>query len=209
MNMKTPIRLLLADDHAVMRAGLANMLNSEGGFLVVGEADDGATTLELYRKLRPDLVLLDVSMPGMDGIETLRQLRAEHAQASVLMLSSSDAEEDIIHSFHAGASGYVSKTARPEDLMAAILACHRGEKVMSPVIAQRLAEQAAGKPLTEREMEVLVLLRKGLNNPEIAELLHVSRHTAKAHVAAILLKLEAADRTEAVTRGFERGLLKA
>ncbi len=207
--MKTPLRLLLADDHAVMRAGLANMLNSEEGFEVAGEAGDGATTLKLYRLLKPDLVLLDVSMPGMDGIETLRQLRAGHPQARVLMLSSSDAEEDILHSFHAGASGYVSKTARPEDLTAAIHACLRGEKVMSPVIAQRLAEQSAGKPLTEREMEVLVLLRKGLNNPEIAELLRVSRHTAKAHVAAILVKLEAADRTEAVARGFERGLLKA
>jgi DNA-binding NarL/FixJ family response regulator len=124
------------------------------------------------------------------------------------MLSSSDAEEDIVHSFHAGASGYISKTARPAELFAAILACYAGQRVMSPTIERRLAEQSAGQPLTVRETEVLGLLRKGLTNPEIAELLGITRRTAKAHVAAILVKLEAADRTEAVTRGFERGLLK-
>ena len=206
--MKPPLQLLLTDDHAVMRAGLANMLNAQAGFRVVGEADDCAATLELYRKLKPDLLLLDIAMPEVDGIETLRLLRAEHPQARVLMLSSSDAEEDIIHSFHAGASGYISKSARPAELFAAILACHAGQRVMSPTIERRLAEQSAGQPLTVRETEVLGLLRKGLTNPDIAELLGITRRTAKAHVAAILVKLEAADRTEAVTRGFERGLLK-
>jgi DNA-binding NarL/FixJ family response regulator len=125
---------LLTDDHAVMRAGLANMLNAQAGFRVVGEADDCAATLELYRKLKPDLLLLDIAMPEVDGIETLRRLRAEHPQARVLMLSSSDAEEDIIHSFHAGASGYISKSARPAELFAAILACYAGQRVMSPNI---------------------------------------------------------------------------
>jgi DNA-binding NarL/FixJ family response regulator len=204
----SPLKLLLVDDHAVMRAGLANMLNAQSSFRVVGEADDCAATLELYHKLKPDLLLLDIAMPGLDGIETLRRLRAEHPRARVLMLSSSDAEEDIVHSFHAGASGYISKTARPAELFAAILACHAGRQVMSPMIERRLAEQSAGQPLTVRETEVLGLLRKGLTNPDIAELLGITRRTAKAHVAAILVKLEASDRTEAVTRGFERGLLK-
>jgi len=203
-----PLQLLLTDDHAVMRAGLANMLNAQSSFRVVGEADDCAATLELYHKLKPDLLLLDIAMPGLDGIETLRRLRAEHPRARVLMLSSSDAEEDIVHSFHAGASGYISKTARPSELFAAILACHAGQRVMSPTIERRLAEQSAGQPLTARETEVLGLLRKGLTNPDIAELLGITRRTAKAHVAAILVKLEASDRTEAVSRGFERGLLK-
>ena len=206
--MKHPLQLLLTDDHAVMRAGLANMLNSRPDFRVVGEADDCAATLELYRKLKPDLLLLDIAMPGLDGIETLRRLRAEHPGACVLMLSSSDAEEDIVHSFHAGASGYISKSANPVELFAAIRACHAGQRVMSPNIERRLTEQSAGQPLSVRETEVLGLLRKGLTNPDIAELLGITRRTAKAHVAAILVKLEAADRTEAVTRGFERGLLK-
>lgn len=206
--MKAPLQLLLTDDHAVMRAGLANMLNAQPAFRVVGEAGDCAGTLELYRQLEPDLLLLDIAMPGLDGIETLRALRAESPQACVLMLSSSDAEEDIVHSFHAGASGYVSKTALPAELFAAIVACHAGQRVMSPNIERRLNEQAAGQPLSVRETEVLGLLRKGLTNPEIARMLGVARRTVKAHVAAILVKLEAADRTEAVARGFERGLLK-
>ena len=206
--MKSPIRLLLTDDHALMRAGLANMLNANPAFKVVGEADDCATTLKLYRQFKPDLLLLDIAMPELDGIETLRRLRAEHPQAHVLMLSSSDMEEDIVHSFHAGATGYVTKTARPAELFAAIIACHEGKRVMSPGIERRLAEQSAGRPLSEREVEVLALLRKGMTNPDIARLLGITPRTAKAHVAAILVKLEVADRTEAVSRAFERGLLK-
>ena len=206
--MIAPIRLLLADDHAVMRSGLANMLNVNPAFRVVGEADDGRKALELYRRLKPDVLLLDVTMPGLDGIETLRLLRAEHPGARVLMLSSSETEEDIVQSFQAGAAGYVTKTARPAELAAAIKQVHAGERVMSPVVERCLAEQVPGSTLTPREVEVLSLLRQGMSNPDIARLLAITRHTAKAHVAAILAKLEATDRTEAVTRGFERGLLK-
>jgi DNA-binding NarL/FixJ family response regulator len=206
--MNSPIRLLLADDHAVMRSGLANMLNVNPSFQVVGEADDGTKALELFRQLQPDVLLLDVTMPGQDGIETLRQLRAEYPGARVLMLSSSEAEEDIVHSFHAGARGYVTKAARPAELAAAIQAVHAGQRVMSAAVERRLAEQSAGSPLSPREIEVLVLLRQGMSNPDIARLLNITRHTAKAHVAAILVKLEAADRAQAVARGFERGLLK-
>ena len=124
------------------------------------------------------------------------------------MLSSSDAEEDIVQALAAGACGYVSKTARPAELTAAILAVHAGERAVSPALESRLAERAASSPLTAREIEVLHLLRKGLTNPDIGRLLGISPRTAKAHVAAILEKLEAADRTEAVTRAFERVLLK-
>lgn len=206
--MKNPIRLLLADDHAVMRSGLANMLNVNPAFRVVGEADNGNKALELFRRLNPDVLLLDVTMPGMDGIETLRLLRKEKPDARVVMLSSSEAEEDIVQSFQAGASGYVTKTARPAELAEAIQAVHAGGRVMTPAVERRLAEQSAGSALSPREVEVLKLLRQGMSNPDIARILHITRHTAKAHVAALLVKLEAADRTEAVTRGFERGLLK-
>jgi DNA-binding NarL/FixJ family response regulator len=206
--MNPPIRLLLADDHAVMRSGLANMLNVNPAFRVVGEADDGEATLRLYRSLQPDVLLLDVTMPSIDGIDTLRQLRKESPGARVLMLSSSEADEDIVQSFQAGACGYVMKTARPAELTAAIQAVHAGRKVMSQSVERRLAEQPPSAPLTAREVEVLALLRKGMTNPEIARLLHITTRTAKAHVAAILMKLDASDRTEAVAHGFERGLLK-
>jgi DNA-binding NarL/FixJ family response regulator len=206
--MTTPIRLLLADDHAVMRAGLANMLNANPAFCVVGEADDCETTLDLYRKLHPDVVLLDVAMPGSDGIETLRRLRSQSSKARILMLSAWDKEEDIVHSLQAGAAGYITKSAQPEELVAAILDCHQGRRVMSVAIERMLSEQSAGSRLSVREVEVLNLLRKGFNNPDIAHLLGIARRTVKAHVAAVLLKLDAADRAEAVARGFERGLLK-
>lgn len=206
--MSSPIRLLLVDDHAVMRAGLANMLNVNPAFQVVGEADDGEPAIELCRRLRPDVVLLDVTMPGMDGIETLRRLRRDVADVRVLMLSSSEAEEDILQSIRSGACGYISKAARPAELVAAIQSVHAGRRVMSPSLERRLAEMDKDTSPTSRELEVLTLLRKGMSNPDIARLLAITPRTVKAHVAALLVKLDAADRAEAVARGFERGLLK-
>ena len=206
--MSAPIRLLLIDDHAVMRAGLANMLNATNGFKVVAGADDAQSGLALYRQHKPDVTLLDVSMPGMSGMECLRALRSEYPAARVLMLSSSDAEEDIIQALEAGACGYVIKSARPAELTAAILDAHAGKRVVSAAIESRIAGHASGTTLTTREIEVLHLLRKGMTNPDIGRILGITPRTAKAHVAAILEKLGAADRTEAVARAFERGLLK-
>lgn len=202
------IRLVLVDDHAVMRAGLANMLNVNPSFRVVGEADDGEPAIALCRTLRPDVVLLDVTMPGLDGIETLRRLKRDLPDVRVLMLSSSEAEEDILQSMRSGACGYISKAARPAELVAAIQAAHAGSRVISPSLEKRLAEMSADTSLTGRELEVLTLLRKGMSNPDIARILQITPRTAKAHVASILVKLDAADRAEAVARGFERGLLK-
>lgn len=203
-----PIRILLIDDHAVMRAGLANMLNANSRFQVVAGADDGEGGLALYRQHHPDVTLLDISMPEMNGIDCMRLLRVECPTARVLMLSSSDAEEDIVQALQAGACGYISKSARPTELTTAIIDAHAGKSVISAAIASRIADHASSPTLTAREIEVLHLLRKGMTNPDIGRLLGISPRTAKAHVAAILDKLGAADRTEAVARGFERGLLK-
>ena len=206
--MNLPIRLLLVDDHAVMRAGLANMLNANPNFRVIADADDGKTALVLFRQHKPDVTLLDVMMPSLSGIDCLRLLLDEFPDARVLMLSSSEADEDIAQALDAGAFGYVNKTALPADLIAAIQAAHAGKSTISPEVQRRLAERAATQKLSGREIEVLHLMRKGMSNPQIGQLLGITARTAKAHVAAILQKLEVSDRTEAVARGFERGFLK-
>ena len=208
MTSPEKIRLLLVDDHAVMRAGLESVLNTNPRFQVVAGASDAVAALALYAEHLPDVVLLDIHMPHLNGIECLRRLRAAHPGARVLMLTSSEAEEDIFQALEAGALGYVLKTACPEELNAAIGEAHRGERTLSVTVQTRLAERSATSLLTSREMEVLQYVRKGLSNAEIGALLHVSMHTAKAHVAALLKKLEATDRAEAVARAFERGLLK-
>jgi DNA-binding NarL/FixJ family response regulator len=208
MTSPEKIRLLLVDDHAVMRAGLESVLNTNPRFQVVAGASDAVAALALYAEHLPDVVLLDIHMPHLNGIECLRRLRAAHPGARVLMLTSSEAEEDIFQALEAGALGYVLKTACPEELNAAIAEAHRGERTLSVTVQARLAERSATSLLTSRELEVLQYVRKGLSNAEIGALLHVSMHTAKAHVAALLKKLEATDRAEAVARAFERGLLK-
>ncbi|QDV81616.1 response regulator [Stieleria magnilauensis] len=203
-----PLRLLLVDDHAVMRAGLANMLNAREEFDVVAEADSGESALVLHQQHDPDVTLLDIAMPGMGGLECLRRLKQQSPDASVLMLSSSELEHDMHHAIDLGADGYITKTAMPPELVASILAVGRGELCISEEVSRRIKSYSATPQLTSREIEVLGLLRKGMSNPDIGLILGIKPRTAKAHVAAILLKLAAQDRAEAVARGFELGLLR-
>ncbi|NLC82003.1 MAG: response regulator transcription factor [Lentisphaerae bacterium] len=201
------IRLMLVDDHPVMRAGLANLLSGEPGFSVVAQASDARSALAGWHEHRPDVLLLDISLPGLDGIEVLRQIKAEAPQAHVLMLTSSEAKEDVRQSMAAGAAGYVTKNVDPDVLFAAI----RDVFERQGVVAQgesRTERDDVGETLSQREQEVLNLVRQGFSNGEIGRLLGISRRTARAHVSAILRKLGASARTEAVTRGFERGILK-
>jgi DNA-binding NarL/FixJ family response regulator len=165
------------------------------------------SALALWRQRRPDVCLLDVSMDGMDGIETLRRLRAEFPEARVLMLTSSKAGEDMSLAMQAGARGYLTKTVRHDELAAAIRAVHRGETVgpQMPAPAKPASEDG---PLSQREIEVLSLNRQGFSSDEIARLLGISERTVRAHVTAILAALSAADRAQAVAIGFELGLLK-
>lgn len=202
------VRILLVDDHPTLRAGLANVLSSERDFVVVAEADDGVAALALWREHRPDVTLLDINLPGMDGIEVLEQLHAECPDAKVLMLTSSEAAEDVKFALRAGALGYVTKGVRRPELVAAIRTVYRGERAISDAIARELATLDEDSTISRREIEVLGLLRQGFTNGEIGRLLEITERTAKAHVAALLVKLDAADRAEAVARGFERGLLK-
>ncbi len=203
-----PIRLLLVDDHPIMRTGLANVLNLEPGFSVVAQADDGETALRLWREHRPDVGLFDLSLAGMDGIETLRRLREDFPSARVLMLTSSEAQEDVRHALRAGAGGYLTKNARGPELIAAIREVHAGGQHLGETIARRLDEEDRGGQLSQREVEVLGLVRHGYTNTEIGRLLGITERTVRSHMELIMGKLDASDRAAAVARGFERGLLK-
>ncbi len=200
------IGVMLVDDHPVMRVGLASVLSLNHGFRIVAQADDGEAAIALWKKHQPDVCLLDMRMEGMDGVETLRRIRADFPRARVLMLTSSKSAEDMAAALQAGAAGYVLKTIKHDELAAAIRAVHRGEIVTTAMSAA--ATQPGSGPLSQRELEVLGLIRQGFSNDEIASVLGISERTVRAHITAILAALKAADRAQAVARGFELGLLK-
>ncbi len=208
MPLPAPIRILLADDHTVVRMGIAAVLSLDPGLQIVAEAEDGAGTLEQYRLTLPDVVLLDLRMPDMDGLTALRQLRLEFPEARTLVLTTSELVEDMRLSRDAGACGYLRKNVPRAELIHAIQEIHAGRSHVSPDIERRLAENSRRRHLTERELEVLDYMRRGLSNRDISTALNISEHTTKTHVKAILQKLEAADRTEAVTNAFELGVLR-
>lgn len=203
------IRLMLVDDHPVMRAGLANLLSLEKDFQIVAQSDDGESAVALWQLHCPDVCLLDVSMHGIDGIETMRRLRAAAPQARVLMLTSSEAPEDMAQSLKAGAAGYLTKNVHHKDLVAAIREVHAGGHPLDPVMRDAARAAPAGGGLTDREVEVLGLLREGFTNTDIGRLIGASTRTAKAHVAAIIEKLQVVDRTQAVARAYDLGLFRA
>lgn len=202
------IRILLVDDHSVVRMGLAAVLSLEEDFVIVAEAEDGAQALEKYRAEQPDIVLMDVRMPGMGGLDALRALRATWPAARVLMLTTSELDEDIQRAIEAGACGYLQKSVTRDELARAIRNVRAGGRYMPEATERRLSQISKRKHLSNREIEVLDGVRRGLSNRDIGMALSISEHTVKAHVKAILQKLESADRAEAVARGFEQGLLR-
>lgn len=204
----SPIRILLVDDHSVVRMGLAAVLSLEEDLTIVAEAEDGAQALHEFQTERPDVVLMDVRMPTMGGLEALKLLIAQWPAARVMMLTTSELDEDIQRAIEAGAAGYLQKSVKREELVRAIHQVHRGGSYIPETTAVRLSQLAKRKHLSPREGEVLDGMRRGLSNRDIAVALSISEHTVKAHVKAILQKLESADRAEAVARGFEQGLLR-
>jgi two-component system nitrate/nitrite response regulator NarL len=195
--MTRPIRLLIVDDHTMFRQGLVSLLGVEATFQVVGQAADGEQALRLFEELQPDVVLMDVMMPCVDGVEAARRLLETTPHARILMLTVSDADEDLLAAIRAGACGYLLKDADADELFDAIRRVHAGEALLSPAVTLRVLQAvraaptlpAPATPLTPREREVCWLLARGASNREIAETLIISENTVKTHVSNILEKL--------------------
>lgn len=201
------IRILIADDHYVVRMGLAALVETEPDLQVVGEAADGMQVVELYKKLHPNLVLMDLRMPRTDGVTATRQIREQFPHARILMLTTYDGDDDIHRALSAGASGYLLKNSTRESLIPALRAVAAGQRWIPQEVASRLAARKMFEDLTPREVDVLQQLAKGLANKEIADVLSISEHTVKGHLKSILGKLHVADRTEAVTAALQRGII--
>lgn len=207
MTAAAVITVLIVDDHPLFREGLVHALGTEEGFGIVGEAANGQEALSLWNRHRPDVTLVDVSMPGLDGIALVRKIRSVSPHAKVLMLTSSEDREDMLAAFDAGAAGYLTKGARYTELKAAIREVHAGGRPVGEAVAKRLASPKPEAPLTPREMAVLRMLSDGLGHIEIAERLEISERTARAHVAAIRDKLGATNAAQAIAKAFSRGIL--
>ncbi len=210
-----PIRIVVVDDHALFRAGLVGLLEGMPEFEVVGEAENGAIALDVVARTRPEIVLLDINMPVMDGVETVRALRKAGGDYRIVMLTISKKRDDLLGAIRAGANGYLLKNAEPDDLRRALLKVMADQSVLaSEVTAQvmnALRQDAAGgaaDTLTEREIEVLHCLARGMTTAQIALQLVISVNTAKTHVRKILRKLRAANRAEAVRIAISQGLLE-
>jgi DNA-binding NarL/FixJ family response regulator len=216
----TPVRVLLVDDDDLMRAGLTAVLSSDETIDVVGEAPDGRAAVERAIELRPDVVLMDVRMPGLDGIAATRELLAVSPDAKVVVLTTFEEDDYIFGALSAGASGFLLKRTRPEELIAAIHTVAAGDSLLSPSVTRTVIQRVAGQPapdagaearldeLTARERDVLELIARGLSNGEIAATLVIEESTVKTHVRHILRKLRLRDRVQAVIFGYESGLIR-
>ena len=216
------IRVVLADDQPLVRAGFRLLLDGEDDIEVVGEADDGAAAFELVESLRPDIVLMDIRMPNVDGLEALRRIAEDDklAAVKVLVLTTFDNDEYVFEALRTGASGFLVKHTQPADLVRAVREVAAGEALLSPSVTRRLIEEFASRParprttpremelLTEREREVVGLVAQGLTNEEIAAELVVSPATARTHVSRAMVKLHARDRAQLVVFAYQSGLVR-
>ena len=206
-----PIRLLIADDHPVVRDGLSGMFSGDDGFEVIGEAANGAQAVTLACALEPDVILMDLRMPEMDGVAAIAELARRKVAARVLVLTTYDTDSDVVRAVEAGATGYLLKDSPRGDLLRAVRAAARGEAALSPSVATRLLGQVrapAQEPLSQREFEVLEMVAGGATNREAAAKLFISEATVKTHLLHIYAKLGVSDRAAAVAEGFQRGLLR-
>jgi DNA-binding NarL/FixJ family response regulator len=206
----SPTRILIVDDHPVVRDGLRGMFQGDEDFAVVGEAGDGADAVRLAEQLDPDVILMDLHMPGVDGTTAIQQLVQRGSRAPVLVLTTYDTDADVVPALEAGATGYLLKDAPRAELVRAVRAAQRGESVLAPSVATRLVSQLrtrSGDALSDRELEVLTLIAQGETNRGAAARLFISEATVKTHLLHIYEKLGVGDRAAAVAEAYERGLL--
>lgn len=205
--MTEPIRILLVEDHAMVRQGLAALLKTVPGFAVVGEAADGEQAVELFRKHTPDVTLMDLRLPKMNGVAAIERIRAGFPAARVIVLTTFDGDEDIYRAMQAGAKGYLLKGMDLQELIDAVRAVHAGKSRIPSRVAEKLAERMGGASLTARELEVLEQIVAGKSNKEIGSALFISEATVKTHVNSLLSKLGVEDRTQAATSALQRGIV--
>ncbi|HEX4782758.1 MAG TPA: response regulator transcription factor [Candidatus Sulfotelmatobacter sp.] len=207
MRTSKPIRILVVDDHFMVRMGLSASLNVEVDMEVVAEAGNGNAAIDAFRKHRPNLVMMDLRLPGMSGIECTAAILREFADAHILMLSTHSGEEEIYRAMQAGAKGYIVKSVIREELLRAIREVHQGRQYVDPLVASHLADRRSHRSLSAREVEVLHMVAKGLGNKEIANALNIAEVTVKLHVSHVLEKLSVKDRTQAATVALQRGII--
>ncbi len=206
--MSGSIRILVADDHNVVRQGLVALIGTVSDMTVVAEAADGAQAVELFRKHKPDVTIMDLRLPVMSGVEAITQIRRDFPSARILVLTTFDGDENIFRALQAGARGYLLKDMFGDELMEAIRGVHAGKTRIPAPIAQRLAERMGGPSLTNRELEVLKLIVSGKSNKDIGNELSISEATVKTHINSILGKLGVSDRTQAATTALQRGIVE-
>jgi two-component system NarL family response regulator len=205
---RAKIKVLIADDHALVRRGFAAIINMEDDVTVVGEAADGDQAVDLWRRLRPDVVLMDLSMPKVEGVEAIKRIRAEDPDAAIIVLTTFDHDEDIYAGLRAGAQAYLLKDAQPEELFRCIRAVHSGEAYLQPKIAAKLVQRVQEEPLTDREVQILKLLAEGKSNRAIGQALYITESTVKSHLKSLFIKLDVTSRAEAIALAARRGLVK-
>jgi DNA-binding NarL/FixJ family response regulator len=205
---KQPIRVLIADDHSVVREGLVSLIKRKSDMTVVAEGSNGREAVDFWKEHRPDVALLDLRMPELDGVGAIKEIRELDPNAHIVVLTTFDGDEDIYRAIKAGAKGYLLKDTAREALMECIRKVHSGETCIPPTLAAKLAERVSGEALSAREIEVLQRIAAGKSNKEIGAELFISEGTVKTHVKSIFSKLDVVSRTEAVATATRRGLIQ-
>ena len=205
---KSRISVLIADDHTVVREGLVSLIRRKPDMTVLGEATNGREAVDLWKQHRPDVMLLDLRMPELDGVSAIKEIREHDADAHIIVLTTFDGDEDIYRAIQAGAKGYLLKDVPREALMDSIRRVHAGETCVPVHLAAKLAERVSGETLSSREIDVLKLMAQGKSNKEIGATLFISEGTVKSHVKAIFAKMNVISRTEAVANATRRGLIQ-